>query len=259
MDREELNSKLLEAAEKGDTDKIWELIEQGADIDTRNKWGDTALMLLAYNGSLTPELLEALVSRGADVNASDEWGNTALIWSALWGHLTPELLEAFISHGADINAQDDWNRTALMESARNGHLTPELLDAFIEHRTDINARDDDDNTALIWSARRGHLTPKLARAFANEFIRLGMSLEEIHNQTADINSAAVLVYVLLKKLETEPGLVVDFMKKHVGEEIEKWVKDGVEGADVLVSRLAYRMRHEELMSEGAGMPDLDLC
>ena len=39
MDREELNSKLLEAAEKGDTDKIWELIEQGADVNASDENG----------------------------------------------------------------------------------------------------------------------------------------------------------------------------------------------------------------------------
>ena len=75
MNQEELNRQLLEAAEKGDTDRIWELVEQGADINSaRDKDGNTVLMGAAWHGHLTPELLEALVSIGADVNARDNTG-----------------------------------------------------------------------------------------------------------------------------------------------------------------------------------------
>ena len=223
MDRENLNQQLLEAVKQGDTGRMWELVEQGADINSAsNKYGWTALWLSAYNGHLTPELLEALVSMGADINARDENGLTALWLSAYNGYLTPELLQVFISNGADINAQNE-----------------------------------DCNTVLMIAADEDCVTPELARAFANEFIRLGMSLEEIHNQTADINSAAVLVYVLLKKLETEPWIVVDFMKKHVGKKLQEWVDNGVEGADILVSRLAHQIRQKEFMSEGSGTQNMD--
>lgn len=44
-----------------------------------------------------------------------------------------------------------------------------------------------------------------------------MTQEELNKQAPGIDSATVMVYVLLDKLETEPGLVIDFMKKHVGE------------------------------------------
>ena len=293
MDREELNSKLLEAAEKGDTDKIWELIEQGADINAQNEDGMTALMYAARYGHLTPELLETLVSHGADVNARDNKGRTALMLSALHGHLTPELLEAlvsigadvnaqdkdgmtaliwsaqdsnftpellktFISHGADINAQDENGNTALIESALRGFLTPELLGAFISHGADIHARDEYGCTALIWSARRGHLTQELARAFVEQFIRLGTPLEEIQKQLpASKETPTILVYVLLEKIETEPWIVVDFMKKHVGKKLQEWVDNGVEGADILVSRLSHQIRQKEFMSEGSGTQNMD--
>ena len=68
----------------------------------------------------------------------------------------------------------------------------------------------------------------------------------------------VLAGMLLEAMDTNPGLAAEFIKKQAGKKIETWVKDGVEGADVLVSRLAHRMRQEEFVSEGAGMPDLDL-
>ena len=303
MDQEELNSKLLEAAEKGDTDKIWELIEQGADINARDEYGMTALMKSAYNGHLTPELLDAFMKNseahpspqggrrdgayinvrnnggwtaliysavrkghltpelldffmtyGADINAQNEAGNTALMFLAINGHLTPELLGTFISNGADINARNQWGNTALIVSASRGHLTPELLEAFASNGAQINVRNNDGETALIWSARRGHLTQELARAFAEQFIRLGTPLEEIQKQLpASKEAPAILVSVLIDKLESKPGLVVDFMKKHVGKKLQEWVDNGVEGAATLVSRLVPYMEKQAGKVGGMGI------
>jgi len=237
MDREELNSEMLEAAKKGDFDRIWKLVERGADVNASNKYGWTALTLSAWKGHLTPELLNAFISHEADINAQNEDGETALMYVAEKGHLTPELLGTFISNGADINARNKWGNTALMVSARNSYLTPELLEAFASNGAQINVRNKLGETALMRSEEKGHLTPNLAHAYAEQFIRLGTSIEEIYKQTASSNSAAVLVCVLLDRLETEPGLVVDFMKKHVGKNLQKWVDNGVEGANTLVSRL----------------------
>jgi nitrate reductase alpha subunit len=69
---------------------------------------------------------------------------------------------------------------------------------------------------------------------------------------------AVLVKMLIEAMDTNPGLAAEFIRKRVGKKVETWVKDGVEGANTLVSRLAHRMRQGEFVSEGAGMPDLDL-
>ena len=107
--------------------------------------------------------------------------------------------------------------------------------------------DNNDNTALMFAAREGHLTPALARAFADEFIRLGIPFEKILEEIVDSESnktVAVLVYVFLEKIETEPGQVVDFIKKHVGKKLQEWVDNGVEGADVLVSRIVSYLRKE---------------
>ena len=68
----------------------------------------------------------------------------------------------------------------------------------------------------------------------------------------------VLAGMLLEAMDTNPGLAAEFIRKRVGKKVETWVKDGVEGANTLVSRLAHRMRQEEFVSDDAGMPDLDL-
>jgi len=61
----------------------------------------------------------------------------------------------------------------------------------------------------------------------------------------------------IDKLESEPGLVVDFMKKHVGKKLQEWVDNGVEGANTLVDRFSSHMRQKEQTSKDAAMPDVD--
>ena len=219
MSQKELNSKLLEAAEKGDTDRMWELVEQGADINTRDRWGRTALMRSAYKGHLTLELLEAFIRNGTDINAIDNHGYTALMELAFWGCLTPELLNVFTAHGANLNISDDTGSTALLLSEEGGYLTLEL-----------------------------------ARAFAEQFIRLGTPLKKIYKQTYDSNqSAMVLITVLLDRFETEPNLVVNFIKKSIGKKMEYWVKNDVEGANILVSRLVPYMEKQAGKVGGMGI------
>ncbi len=167
MSQKELNRQLLSAAEKDNLDRMWELVEQGADVNARDEYGRTALMGAAYEGHLTPELLKAFVQHGADVNARDKYGNTALMLSAGNDYLTPELLDAFASNGADVKARDKDGWTALMFAALRGHLTPELLETFIQNGADIDSQDVWGRTPLIVLSEKGFLTPELLKVFGS--------------------------------------------------------------------------------------------
>jgi ankyrin repeat protein len=59
----DINSDLLEAAEAGDTARVEQLLEQGADVNAKDKDGYTALMLAAFSGHT--ETVKTLLDAGA--------------------------------------------------------------------------------------------------------------------------------------------------------------------------------------------------
>ena len=75
---------LIEAAKKGDTEKVQALLAQGADVNAKDKGGFTALMDAAWEGHT--DTVQALLAHGADVNAKDNNGDTALMMAKEKGH-----------------------------------------------------------------------------------------------------------------------------------------------------------------------------
>jgi ankyrin repeat protein len=65
------------------------------------------------------EIAEALIAHGADLEAKDQYGATALIIAASEYHI--RILEALLNAGADINATDRNGWTALMWARSMGH------------------------------------------------------------------------------------------------------------------------------------------
>ena len=269
MNQEELNRQLLEAAEKGDFDRIWELVELGADVNASDENGMTALMGAARSGSLTPELLEALVSRGADVNARDEGGWTVLTYVTRYGHLTPELLETFIQNGADIDSQDVWGRTPLIVLSEKGFLTPELLKVFGSNGADVDIQDDCSDrekgcgTAIMHVHAAGYLSPLLTKMFIDFGTSLDISTTEEWNDDNEdtsfyvnavfyINAAESLVNAFSWILDTDPQWVVNFFKDkpRLGKSmLEKWTKMNVPGTTRLVAKLVEYAKTGEAHKE----------
>ena len=78
------------------------LLERGAAIDTRNIFGATPLMEVAYLGYL--EMCEFLISRGADIEARKKNGGTALSEAAQSGEqAVVEMLLNRLPADTDIN------------------------------------------------------------------------------------------------------------------------------------------------------------
>jgi len=60
-----------------------------------------------------------LIMAGADRDSKDNNGSTALMWAADNGHT--EIVRLLIDKGADINTENNYGYTALMEAAGAGH------------------------------------------------------------------------------------------------------------------------------------------
>ena len=121
------------------------LIENGADVNTKNNRGITPLMLCADYFLNNLELIKLLLQKGADVNARNNWGETVLFVN---GGL--EIFKYLIDNGVDINAKDDDGDTALMR--QRGELQWFEIDKLlIENGADINIKNNKGKTILWWS------------------------------------------------------------------------------------------------------------
>jgi ankyrin repeat protein len=79
------------------------LLKRGADVNARSNTGLTPLMLAA-NGSPSPQVIGLLLAAGAEVNAADDDGFTPLIFAAFSSG--PDTVAALLAAGADARARE---------------------------------------------------------------------------------------------------------------------------------------------------------
>jgi ankyrin repeat protein len=69
------------AARRGDAAAVTKLLDEGVDVNTRYRYGATALSYAADHGRL--DVVKVLLARGADVNVKDTfYGATPLTWAS---------------------------------------------------------------------------------------------------------------------------------------------------------------------------------
>jgi hypothetical protein len=126
------------AVRRGDLKTVEELLAKGVDVNTKFRYGATALSYACDRGHL--EVVKALLARGAEVNVRDTfYGASPLTWAVSKGHI--EIVKLLLEKGA--SGRDD----ALMSTAFNrrieiarvildaGGLKPETLSAALARAT----------------------------------------------------------------------------------------------------------------------------
>lgn len=95
---------ILNLVTRGDTAGLATALQSGADPDTCDRWGVTALARAAARGDL--ETVGLLLDRGASVNRTSHVGNSPLMAAAVRGHL--EVAKALLAAGADAENRNKW-------------------------------------------------------------------------------------------------------------------------------------------------------
>jgi len=110
---------LMEAASGGYTEVGRVLLDKGADVNAAPvpSSRDTALTIAADKGHY--RFVELLLSRGAQVDVRNKKGNSSLWLAANGGHL--DVVQLLYSAGADIDSQDNRKVSCLMAAFRKGH------------------------------------------------------------------------------------------------------------------------------------------
>src|SRR5262245_6192839 len=86
-----------EAVTRGDADAVRALLRDGADVDARDRHGQTGLMRAAHGGHT--EVASVLLEHGAAPDVTAKYGLSALMLAVVGGH--PETARLLVRAGAD--------------------------------------------------------------------------------------------------------------------------------------------------------------
>lgn len=138
---------LLESTQANDQETAIELIKNGADANSKEANGTTALHWAVHNGNLT--LVKQLIKAGADVNARNEYSASPVSEAAILGDA--EIMKVLLKAGADPESPNADDQTALMIVARSNNIdTAKLL---LKHGANVNAAEKwRGQNAVIWAA-----------------------------------------------------------------------------------------------------------
>ena len=169
------------------------LLDAGAKVDARNRYGVPPLHLAAENGDAA--ITKLLLDRGADANTALPEGETVLMTAARTGDTAT--LDALIAHGARVNDVEKWKgQTALMWAAHenNAPAIKTLLAAGAERDVRSTAGDF---SALLFAVRAGSVDATRALleagADANETLLDGTSALVLAATNAHYEVAAELL------------------------------------------------------------------
>ncbi len=132
-----------------DTSACSFLLKAGAEVNAKNKDGESALTIAVAYGNI--KMAELLLIHGADIDNKDRDGFTPLMRAVFSGDF--ELVEVLLKNGASLNLKDNRGLTALNCAASRG--ASKSLELLLQYGADIAIPDCDGKTALINAAEMG--------------------------------------------------------------------------------------------------------
>lgn len=151
-----MSADLLNAVLAADLSKVAVLLKGGADCNSKNGEGATALMLAAGVGNL--EMVKMLLEAGADVDATDARGWTALMKSLFnyeQNRGFPDVLEVLIDAGADIEHQVAYGTRPLMIAA--GYGEARVVEVLLLAGVDVGAKNEGGRTAKTMAETKDYV------------------------------------------------------------------------------------------------------
>jgi hypothetical protein len=130
--------ELLAAARKGDVAAVKAMLDKGVDVNSKNRYGATALSYACDRGNV--DMVSLLIERGADLNAKDTfYGATPITWASNNGHT--EVVKLLLDKGAKgidgvlMDAVDSKNAAMVKVALDKGGVSPATLTAALSSAT----------------------------------------------------------------------------------------------------------------------------
>jgi ankyrin repeat protein len=145
---------LSHAARFGHLPMVDLLLARGAPIDARNLAGATALFFAA-DGNHTP-VAQRLIDRGADVNLAGRSNVTPVSAASYRGN--DAIVESLLAHGADDRAPDQTGKAPIVYAAASARV--DVVARLLKRDIDVNARYPNDLTLLMWASGPDESAPE---------------------------------------------------------------------------------------------------
>jgi ankyrin repeat protein len=146
------------AAMRGKTAVARHLLDAGAEVDRRDNYGDYTPLILASGHGDRAEVVSTaalLLERGAGIEARTRWGTTALAPAAFRGHLP--LVHFLLDRGARIDNQATDGKTILAILAFMGVGGEGVVEVLLTRGARPDLPDNEGKTALMWAAAHAEL------------------------------------------------------------------------------------------------------
>ena len=157
-------TSLTGAAQQGDVECLKELITAGADVNKKDKTGDTALFWAAYNRYTdhVKQQQQRVISQFSESSMADTKGvldflkasvEQASKQATLARHA--DYVKELLAAGADVNIKNNENYTTLIYGAKEGNVN--IVKMMIAAGADVNTVNIHGSTPLAITAEDGHV------------------------------------------------------------------------------------------------------
>ena len=148
------DAALLRAAEAGDADRVALALRSGADIETRDARGRTALLLAATSDRV--EVARLLVAMGASPDALDDRHDTPWLVTGVTGSV--RMLEALLPAKPDLTIRNRYGGVSVIPASERGHV--DYVRRVVTTGIDVNHVNDLGWTALLEAVVLGDGGPR---------------------------------------------------------------------------------------------------
>ncbi|NXW02022.1 RN5A ribonuclease, partial [Fregetta grallaria] len=203
---------LQSAVQANDEDLVWLLLDKGASPHARKDNGGTAFTEAAIAGNVN--ILELLLDLGFNINDHDDNGFTAFMEAAWYGK--KEALKFLYSKGANVNLRravgeekaklHKGGATALMDACRERHFSA-VKTLVQEMGADVNICDNRGRNALIHALKKGYAKERYESAVSIGLFLLDHGVDV--NSKDECGKTALILAVEMRS----PDLVKALLEK----------------------------------------------